>query len=47
MKIMIMAVRNSCWNVLKSITTSTRAEESILLKTASYGFHTGRVASKF
>ncbi len=33
---MIMAVRNSCLNSLKSIAMSTQAEESILLKTASY-----------
>ncbi len=31
-----MAVRNSCQNFLKSIAMSTQAEESILLKTASY-----------
>ncbi len=36
MKIMTMAVRNSHWNFLKSIAMSTQAEESILMKTASY-----------
>ncbi len=36
MKIMTMAVRNSHWNFLKSIAVSTQAEESILMKTASY-----------
>ncbi len=33
---MIMTVRYSCQNFLKSVAVSTQAEESILLKTASY-----------
>ncbi len=37
---MIIAVRNSCLKSLKSIAVSTQAEESILLKTASYTFTT-------
>ncbi len=38
MKIITMAVRNSHWIFLKSIAMSTQAEESILMKTASYIF---------
>ncbi len=36
MKIMTMAIRNSYWNFLKDIAVSAQAEESILMKTASY-----------
>ncbi len=46
MKIMTMAVRNSYWNFLKSIAVSTQAEESILMKTASYQESCSQTRSK-